>query len=111
MLMNVVDPIGSGQCVRPEGLERSFLGVKEEGAMQAEHAGLRIVDQAGGIIGAHLEKDSHFELAERLAAQEPIYVVVSVAGSDDMEAETSALTDEVIQHCSRAGLGLGGAGG
>jgi hypothetical protein len=28
-----------------------------------------------------------------------------------MEAEASAFTDEVIQHCSRAGLGLGGTGG
>ena len=39
-------------------------GDEGPGAMQAEVAGLRGVDEAGGVIAAHLEDDAHGEFAE-----------------------------------------------
>ena len=39
----------------PNDVQVSFLRVVEEGAMQAEHPGFGIIDQAGGIVRTHLE--------------------------------------------------------
>ena len=56
--------------------------VVEERAVQAEVAGLGRVDEAGGIVRAHLEDDAHFKFAQRLAVHEAVDVVERVDGDD-----------------------------
>ena len=69
--------------------------------MQAERAGLRIIDQAGGIVRAHLEQHAHFKFAERFAAEETIHVVVSVARDDHVECRGSAFGDQLLSNAGR----------
>src|SRR5438105_8929426 len=65
--------------------------------MEAERAGLGIVDQAGGIVGAHLKEDAHLKFAKRLAAQKAVHVIESVAGEDDVKSETGSFRQKGVE--------------
>src|SRR5262245_46128486 len=79
--------------------------------MEPQHAGLGIVDQAGGIICAHLEKYAHFEFANCLPAETASQVVVGIARRDDMETEAGAFAYELVEHRGRLDLRFGVARG
>jgi len=101
-----VEPLGVWKGVGPEGLDPSFVAVEEEGAVEAEVVGLGRVDEAGGIVGAHLEQDAKFELGEGLAAELAEQVGVGVTGDEEMETEVCALGDQPVQ--DEPGMGEGG---
>ena len=52
----LVKPVAGGRGVGAEGFQIAFLLVVEQGAVEAEEAGFGAIDQAGGIVGAHLEE-------------------------------------------------------
>ena len=106
-----LDPIVAGQGVGTERLDVAFPVVVIERAMQAERGGIRRVNQAGGIAGAHLEQHAHLEFGQRLPAQKPVYVVVGVAGGDDMKSLGRAFADEIQQRGGGIGSVFGVAAG
>src|SRR5262245_38301401 len=81
----VVDPNAFGKRVWTKCLQIAFLLVVKQRAMQSQRAGLGIVAKAGRIVGAHLEQDTHFEFAQRLATQKPSGVIIIVHTGDDMD--------------------------
>src|ERR1051325_1748852 len=93
----VVYPGIVGQGVRAEGFEVALLFVVEEGAVEAEGAGLGVIGEAGGIAGAHLEEDAHGEFAEGLSAEETGDVVVGVKGGDEVDAVGRAFCDNFAE--------------
>lgn len=103
-------PLGVRQGVGAEGFELAFLFVVEEGAVEAEGAGFGVVDEAGGVVGAHLEEDAQLEFAEGFAAEEAAGVVVAVAGGDDVEAVARAFGEEGVEEDGGVGRGVGVAG-
>ena len=42
--------------------------IVEQSSMKTERTGLGVITQGGGIMGAHLEENAHFEFAQALAA-------------------------------------------
>ena len=84
-----------GLSIRTEQFEMSLLFIVENRAMHSERARLRIVDEAGGIVRAHLEQDAHFKFAQRFLAQEPVHIVVAVAGRNDMNSQRRPFGDQV----------------
>src|SRR5438046_9721288 len=80
------NPIVTGTRVGAEGFEVSFPIVVKEGAVEAERAGIRRVDQAGGVARAHLEEHTHFEFAQSLSTKESGHVVVGVTGNYEVKA-------------------------
>ena len=106
----VVKPVGGGRGVRAEGLQMAFLLVEKESAVEAEETGFGAIDEAGGIVGAHLEEDAHLEFAEGLAAEEAVDGVIGVARGDDVEAQAGAFADQAVEDRGRVGRG-GGIGG
>src|SRR5437764_652652 len=75
--------------------------------MKAQQAGFRIVDETGGIVGAHLEEHAHLKFAECLAAEKTVYAIVSITGGDDVETEPGAFADQIVQHDGRIGYCIG----
>src|ERR1041384_8139453 len=63
-------PLIARQRIRPESFEVPFLRVVKEGAVQTQRAGFGAINEAGGIVRAHLVEYAHFEFAEGLAAEE-----------------------------------------
>lgn len=99
-----VHPGGVGEGEGAEGFEAGLVLAVEEGAVEAEAAGLGGVDEAGGVVGAHLEEDAHAELADGLAAEGAVDVVEGVDAGDEMDADGRAFGDDLIELIS----GLGG---
>jgi len=55
--------------------------------VQAERAGIRRINQAGGVAGAHLANSTRISIRQRLPAQEPVHVVVGLSQrGDDMKS-------------------------
>ena len=99
------DPLGIRQGVGAERFHVAFLFVVVDGAVEAEVAGLGGVDEAGGIVGTHLEEDAHLEFTLRLAVDGAVDVVERVDRGDDVDAVGGTFGDEVVEH--RAGIGAG----
>src|ERR1051326_6620061 len=91
------DPVGIGQGVGAEGFEDAGLGVLQQGAVQAQGGGLGGVDEAGGVVGTHLEQDAQFEFAERFSAEETVRVVQSVADADEVKSQVRSFADDPVQ--------------
>ena len=83
--------------VGAEGFERACLSIAKDRAVKAEVGGLRSVDQAGGVIGAHLKENAQLEFTERLAAEKPVRIVGGVAGADDVESKRGSFADDLVE--------------
>jgi len=103
------EPRGVGLGVGAEGFEGAFVLVVEERAVEAEGARFRGVDEAGGVVGTHLEDDAHFKFAQGLPVHRAVHIVERVDADDEVDAEAAALGDDVGQ--LRAGTGFAGTGG
>ena len=77
--------------------------------MEAERAGLRRINEARGIVRAHLEDDAHFKFTQRLSGHRAVHVVERIHGRDAVDAEAAAFGDEIVE--LRAGARLAFAGG
>jgi len=109
-----IEPGVVGQGVGAEGFDPAFLAVEEEGAVEAEPVGLGRVNEAGGVVGAHLEEDAEFEFSDGLAAELAEEIGVGVAGEDDVAAEVGALGDDAVEDepgVLEGGVGVEGEGG
>ncbi len=93
----VGDPLVVGHGVWAEGFDRAELLIVKERAMEAERAGLRGIDEARGIVGAHLEDDAHFEFSERLAIHPAAYVVIAVDRHQQMDPVAAPFGDYIIE--------------
>src|SRR5208282_2805241 len=112
VLRGFLDPVVVGQRVGTERFDVSLPVVVIERPMQAERAGVWRVNQARRVAGAHLEKHARLEFGQRLPPQEPVHVVVCVAGGNDMKSTGRAFTDETQQRGGwiDAASGLAAAG-
>jgi len=72
-------------------------------AMKAEVASFRSVDQAGGVVGAHLKENAQLEFTERLAAEKAVRIVEGVAGANRVEAKMRSLADNPVELFSWTG--------
>ena len=75
----------------------SFLFIVKQGSMEAEVPGFRAVDQAGGIIRAHLEQNSHLKFAQRFFTQISADVIIGVATYQDMNSNTGTFGYYLVQ--------------
>src|SRR5205809_4146780 len=66
-------------------------------AVKAEVGGFRSVNQAGGVVGAHLKENAQLEFAERLAAEKAVHIVGGVAGADDVESKRGSFADDLVE--------------
>ena len=110
--MNALAQIDRLLAVRRARLERARVrceAARRDCAVQAEVTRFWRVDQAGGIVGAHLEDHAHFEFAQRLAAEEAVHVVERVDRREDVHPVAAAFLDEVIEHGARFRAGVGAA--
>ena len=87
-----------GEGVGAEGFEVALLLAVEEGAVEAEVGGFGGVDEAGAVVGAHLEDDAHFKLGEGFAAEATGDVVVAVERGEQVQSEGGAFGDEGVEH-------------
>ena len=55
VLSSLLNPFAAGQGVGAERFEVTLLRVVEQRPVQPEHAGFGVVNEAGRIVGAHLE--------------------------------------------------------
>ena len=97
------EPLRIRRGVGAEGFQGAFVLVVEEAAVEAERARFGGVDQAGGVVGAHLEDDAHFKFAERLPAHGAVHVVEGVDAGEEVDAEGAAFGDDV----GELGTGIG----
>src|SRR5262245_19790487 len=77
-----LQPIVTGAGVGTEGFEGTFTVVVEQGAVEAEGAGVGSINQRGGVAGAHLEEDAHGELAQGFPAKEAADVIEGITSDD-----------------------------
>ena len=63
--------------------------------MEAEAAGFGRVDEARGIVGAHLEYDAHLKFAQRLAVQPAVDVVQCVHRNNKVDAVARPFGDDI----------------
>ena len=85
-----------------EGLQHAALLVVEDRPVQAQRAGVRRINEAAGIVRAHLEDHAHFKFAERLPAHAATHVVERVHRGDEVNAQRAALCDDLVE--LRAGV-------
>ncbi len=62
-----VAPITFRGGIGAKCLQLAFLLIEEDGAMESQVAGVGRIDQAGGIVCAHLEDNAHGKFAESFA--------------------------------------------
>jgi len=96
-------PVVAGLGVGAEGFGDTLAVEVEQGAVEAEVAGVRGVNEAGGIAGAHLEEDAHFKFAEGLAAEAAVDVVIRVHAGEQVETAGGAF----VMRSRRTWAGLG----
>ena len=79
-------PLVGRNPIRPEFLERAEIFARQQAAVLAQFRRGRVVEEAGRVGRAHLERDPHFELAQRHAIEHAADVVVRVAPQERVNA-------------------------
>ncbi len=71
--------------------------------MRSEPAGGGRVDQAAGVVLAHLEQDPQLQLAERLAVEDALQVVERIAPRQQAHAQAGPFSQDVAKLLSGTG--------
>ncbi len=94
-----------GDGVGAEGFEGAGLVVEKESAVEAEVTGFGGIDEAGGVVGAHLEDHAVGEFAEGFSGHGSVEIIEGIDADEKMDSVATSFGEEFGE------LGAWGGGG